>query len=50
MTAPRTRIRASLLLAALFAGGLIAGAFHPTDQGPISTPPIDAANSRGGEP
>lgn len=31
MTAPRTRIRASLLLAALFAGGLIAGACHPTE-------------------
>ena len=45
MTAPRTRIRASLLIAALFAGGLIAGACQPTEpvvigeyHAPVDTP------------
>ena len=45
MTAPRTRLRASLLLAALFAGGLIAGACHPTTH----TPPIGSIHDLQGE-
>ena len=45
MTAPRTRLQASLLLAALFAGGLIAGACHPTTY----TPPIGSIHDLQGE-
>lgn len=39
MTAPATRLRVSLLLAALFAGGLIAAACQPTDTATY-TPPV----------
>lgn len=45
MTAPATRLRASLLLASLFAGGLIAGACHPTTY----TPPIGNIHDLQGE-
>jgi hypothetical protein len=37
MSAPSTRIRASLLLAALFTGGVLAGACQPTEQ-PYTAP------------
>ncbi len=47
MTAPATRLRASLLLAALFAGGLIAGACHPTDT--TYTPPVGTTHDLRGD-
>ncbi len=37
MSAPTTRIRASLILAALFTGGILAGACQPAEH---YTPPV----------
>jgi hypothetical protein len=47
MSAPPTRIRASLLLAALFTGGILAGACNPTED--THTPPTDTINHLGSE-
>ena len=45
MTAPATRLRASLLLAALFAGGLIASCHTETTY----TPPVGTIHELQGE-
>jgi hypothetical protein len=45
MSAPSTRVRASLLLAALFTGGILAGSCHPTED--TYTPPVGSINHLG---